>query len=95
MTGVIIVLIVMSFAALMAKWGMDHDIRMKQLKRGKDADNSLRVSELQELIQNAVEEATAPLQARIATLEHRLDRQLPPHAEGSEETPEIAPERLS
>lgn len=84
MTPVLIVLIVMSFAAIMAKWGMDHDLKMKRIKRGQDPDNpdnSLRLSELQEMIRVAVKEANTGLEARLDALEERLDRQekqLPP-----------------
>ena len=99
MTGVFIVLIVMSFVALIVRWGMDHEMKTKQLKHGKGADNSLRLSELNEMIRNAVEEANEPLHARIAELETRLarhDRQLPPaRAERRESDTEVARDPVS
>lgn len=72
MTPVLIVMIVMSFAALMAKMGMDHNLRMRQ---GNNPENSLPMSELRKMIQEAVQEANAPLQARMEAIEDRLERQ--------------------
>ena len=68
--GFVIVLIsvVLGFAGLMAKLSMDHD-REKRRDKLRAQDNSLGVSELRAMIQEAVREATADLEARIEALE--------------------------
>ena len=68
--GFVIVLIsvVLGFAGLMAKLSMDHE-REKRRDKLRAQDNSLGVSELRTMIQDAVREATADLEARIEALE--------------------------
>ncbi|MGI9175240.1 MAG: hypothetical protein ACR2GR_07980 [Rhodothermales bacterium] len=65
---IVLVFIVLSFAGLMAKLGMDFD-REKRRDKLRAQDNSLGVSELHTMIQDAVREATADLEARIEVLE--------------------------
>ena len=51
------------------KWKLTH-----APKRGKSEDNSLGLSELKELMREAVEEGTEPLLERIEALEEELRR---------------------
>jgi len=75
MTAVLIIAIVMTFSLIIAKLGMDHDARMKLGRMNANPENSLKVSELQEMIRSAVEEAQQPLEERLALLEERMERQ--------------------
>lgn len=84
MSAVFIVAIVMVFAALMAKMGMDYDLRKRV---GEGSDNSMRAGELRQLIRESVAEANAGLEARLDAIEGRLERHetplLPPEAGGA------------
>ena len=64
----LLVLVVLGFAGTMAKLSMDHE-REKRQDKLRAQDNSLGVSELQAMIQEAVREATADLEARVEALE--------------------------
>ncbi|HET6568848.1 MAG TPA: hypothetical protein VFG50_12850 [Rhodothermales bacterium] len=44
---------------------------------GADSGSSLTRGELQQLLREAVEEGTAPLEDRVRQLERKVDRQLP------------------
>ena len=79
MEEILVPLIVFSFIALIVKMSLDYG-KWKRLHKDRGAgaltegsDNSLGVSELKALIQDAVEEANIPLSNRIARLEERLD----------------------
>ena len=65
---ILLVSIVLGFAGLMAKLSWDHD-REKRRDKLRAQDNSLGVSELRTMIQDAVREATADLEARLEALE--------------------------
>ncbi len=78
MEAILIPLIVFGFVALIVKMSFDYNKWKKMHNGGRSlmtegSDNSLGVSELRELIQDAVETANAPLMTRIAHLEDRLD----------------------
>jgi hypothetical protein len=62
-------------------------VRARKAKAGARGGDALHLSELQLLIESAVDEATAPLRARIEALEEE-QMLLPPHpVETSEEAP--------
>ena len=65
---ILLVSVVLGFAGLMAKLSMDYD-REKRRDKLRAQDNSLGMGELRTLIQDAVREATADLEARIEALE--------------------------
>ena len=65
---ILLVFVVLGFAGLMAKLSMDYD-REKRRDKLRAQDNSLGMSELRTMIQDAVREATADLEARIEALE--------------------------
>ena len=72
--GILIPITLFVVIAFIVKWALDHDKWKKEFEQGgSGADNSLRVSELKAMIQEAVDEANAPLVARIETLEAHLD----------------------
>ena len=68
--------IIFGFVIVIVKMAMDHEKEKLRLKAGTRSDNSLRESELKALIREAVEEANAPLLARVERLEQKA---LPPH----------------
>ena len=79
MEPILVPLIVFGFIALVTKMGIDYS-KWKQIHRSSeinaltmDTDNSLAVSELKHMIQEAVEEANKPLAKRIARIEDRID----------------------
>lgn len=68
----IIVLTLVTFSAIIVLVGMV--LRYQQQKRNDtSATSSLKVSELEAIIHRAVEEAVAPLHARIDDLEQQFD----------------------
>jgi hypothetical protein len=72
--GILIPITLFVVIAFIVKWSLDHDKWKKEFAQGgSGADNSLRMSELQAMIQEAVDEANAPLLARLEDLESRLD----------------------
>lgn len=74
MEPVLVILIVFSFVTIMVKMNLDYK-RSKLLHQEGGEDNSLRMSELKALIQEAVEEVAAPLHERLEALETRVDEQ--------------------
>lgn len=81
--AIVIPFIVLSFVLLLV-WMMLSYFKWKQQHAaGPPPGSSLKTSELQALMRAAVEEANAPLVARIEALEHRIAAPaLPPrHAE--------------
>ena len=73
----VLVCIVLGFAGLMAKLSWDHEREKRQDKlRAQGQDNSLAVSELRAMIQEAVREATADLEVRIEALEQEREGHL-------------------
>lgn len=95
MEPILVPLIVFGFAALIVKMSLDYS-KWKKMHEStgsilaEGSDKSLAVSELREMIQDAVETANAPLLERVAHLEDRFEsgtslieeraspRQLPP-----------------
>ena len=75
----LIVLVVLGFAGTMAKLSMDHE-REKRQDKLRAQDNSLGVSELEAMIQDAVREATAELEARLEALEQGEEADVRPSA---------------
>ena len=74
--AVIIIFTVFAFVALITKMSFDHELAKKRVQASKpngliegEKDNSLTVSELNTMIEQAVDEAVAPLKARIKALE--------------------------
>jgi len=63
-----IVAIALAFTFLVIKLGVDHS-KAKMLAHNVSADSSLRVSELEEMIESSVATAVAPLISRIDDLE--------------------------
>ncbi|MEM8558139.1 MAG: hypothetical protein AAF809_08615 [Bacteroidota bacterium] len=64
--------IIFSFVYRMRKLKAEERIAMAEARRGVSSgseEGELRLSELEALIEDAVDEATAPLRARIAALE--------------------------
>ena len=62
------------------KWTLEHSRWKRQYQaESSSSDNTLGKSELKALIRQAVEEATAPLADRIATLEQGTEREALPH----------------
>jgi len=94
MTGVLIILIVFSFVAVIVKVALDHESEKKRLSQGQAADSSLKMSELKSLIREAIEEANEPIADRLSSLENRLEGKdaanlLPPaQEEGQQQTDE-------
>ncbi|MEZ4700158.1 MAG: hypothetical protein R2834_07490 [Rhodothermales bacterium] len=85
MEPVLIIAIIFGACSAIVKMSLDHAkwkyANKHRLGGGSDAGDSLTSSELRLLIQDAVEQANAPLQARIDELEDTLDqrtRALPP-----------------
>jgi hypothetical protein len=74
MVAVLILAIIFGFVGFIVKMGLDHK-NARLMQHGGGGENSLRVSELQGLIREAVEEATAPLEERQEALETRVDEQ--------------------
>jgi len=72
--GILIPITFFIIIAFIVHRGLEHSKWKKEFERGgSGADNSLRVSELQVMIQEAVDEANTPLLARLEALETRLD----------------------
>ncbi len=77
----LIVIISLGFAGMAIKW--DHDFKLKREKlQAEGKGNSLGVSELQGLIQEAMRESIEPLEERLGLIESHM-RQLPEHAADS------------
>ncbi len=61
-------------ATFIVKWSLEYSKwKHMQTKGDSSAENSLRMSELTEMIQEAVEEANAPLRQRLDALDERMD----------------------
>ena len=74
MYAFLIPIVLFSIIALIVKWSLDHSKwKIEHRSRGASTDNSLGTSELRALIQEAVEEANAPLTERVEALEAHLD----------------------
>lgn len=67
MLPIAIIAIVFSFVLLIVKMSQTHELEKKRLSQG--SDKSLTVTELNEIVASAVEEAIAPLKERIHELE--------------------------
>lgn len=80
-----IILLAFGFAGVALKWQYDYK---RDKLRAQAGGNSLPTSELKALIQEAMDTAVAPLDARLELIERQL-RQLPEHAGGE------SPERTS
>ncbi len=81
MEGILVPLIVFGFVALIVKMSLDYS-KWKSLHKsggqslsGGSEDKSLGVSELRNLIQEAVESANEPLIERISNIEHQLEHE--------------------
>jgi len=74
MTPVLIVALVFTFVIIVTRMGMEHEKEKIRLKSGVTTDKSLVMSELRQLIREAVEEANEPLVARVKAIESELDR---------------------
>lgn len=78
MEAILVPLIVFSFVALIVKMSLDYN-KWKKMHESSDSilaegsDKSLAVSELREMIQDAVETANAPLLKRVSHLEDQLE----------------------
>lgn len=74
MVAVLIVAMVFTFTLMITKMSIDYNRERTRLKYGSKSDNSMRVSELQQMIKETVEEANTTLQNRIFELEAKMDR---------------------
>ncbi len=76
-----IIALVFSFVLIIIKLSMEHEKEKLLLNKGKEgdaADKSLTVSELNEMIEEAIEKAIAPLNERLDRLEtEEPDRERP------------------
>lgn len=77
MEPILATLIVFGFAAFIVKMGIDYSKWKRQHASGEGA-TSMRTSELQELVREAVEEANAPLRERLDALQQQLEEQRTP-----------------
>lgn len=66
-----ILAVIFSFVLVIAKMAMNHEREKLKMKAGTVKDNSLTTSELKGMLAEAVEEAVAPLEARLAELEEK------------------------
>ncbi len=69
MVAIPILLVIFGFVGFIVKWAMDHEQEKLRIMAGKANQDTMTESELQRMIEEAVEEAVAPLHARLARLE--------------------------
>lgn len=67
MLPIAIIAIVFSFVLLIVKMSQNHELEKQRISKG--SDKSLTVTELNEIVATAVEDAIAPLKDRIHQLE--------------------------
>ncbi len=72
--AILIPLMIFTFVFLIVKMGIDHSKEKAILRYGRPEENSLKMSELSDLLRETVEEANRPLINRLQALENRLDQ---------------------
>jgi hypothetical protein len=68
MIAIPILLVIFGFVGFIVKWAMDHEQEKLRIKAGLSNRESLTESELRRMIQEAVDEAVAPLRSRLDRL---------------------------
>lgn len=66
-----ILAVIFGFVLIIAKMAMNHEREKLKMKAGTVKDNSLTTSELKGMLAEAVQEAVAPLEVRLARLEEK------------------------